>query len=85
MDPGREAETVEAVVAGHYGGGVRESELWRRLTEVLGEDYVRSWATQQAVPGLDSRTVSEALADGVAAKEVWRACWSALDLPDSLR
>lgn len=76
---------VERVAGAHYGVGMRESELWRRLTEVLGEDYVRTWAVQQAVPGLDSRTVSEALADGVGAKEVWRACWSALELPDSLR
>ena len=42
-----------------------ETQLWTRLAEALGDDYCRIWAAQQAVPGLDSRTVQEALADGV--------------------
>ena len=47
-----------------------ETQLWTRLAEALGDDYCRIWAAQQAVPGLDSRTVQEALADGVDAKTV---------------
>ena len=62
-----------------------ETQLWTRLAEALGDDSCRIWAAQQAVPGLDSRTVQEALADGVDAKTIWRACWKALELPDSLR
>ena len=62
-----------------------ETQLWTRQAEALGDAYCRIWAAQQAVPGLDSRTVQEALADGVDAKTIWRACWKALELPDSLR
>ncbi|WP_130865325.1 DUF3046 domain-containing protein [Acidipropionibacterium timonense] len=62
-----------------------ESELWRRLEDVLGAGYVRAWAGQQAIPGLDSRTVLEALDDGVDARTVWRACWAFLELPESAR
>ena len=62
-----------------------ETQLWTRLAEALGDDYCRIWAAQQTVPGLDSRTVQEALADGVDAKTIWRACWKALERPDALR
>ena len=62
-----------------------ETQLWTRLAEALGDDYCRIWAAQQAVPGLDSRTVQEALADGGDAKTSWRGRWKALELPDSLR
>lgn len=62
-----------------------ETELWRRLVEALGEAYARIWAAQQAVSGLGSRTVRESLDDGVDSKTIWRACWEALELPDSLR
>jgi len=68
-----------------YSGLVRESELWRRLTEVLGDGYVRSWAGSQAIPELGSRTVLEALEQGESPKTIWRACWTLLELPDSLR
>ena len=56
-----------------------QTQLWTRLAEALGDDYCRIWAAQQAVPGLDSRTVQEALADGVDAKTIWRACWETLE------
>ncbi|AXE38969.1 DUF3046 domain-containing protein [Acidipropionibacterium virtanenii] len=64
---------------------MRESELWRRLEIVLGPDYVRSWAGSQVMAELGGRTVIEALADGIEAKTVWRACWAVLELPESQR
>ncbi len=64
---------------------MRESELWRRLEAELGADYVRSWASSQAMAELDGRTVQEALADGVEIKAIWRACWSFLELPAQKR
>ena len=62
-----------------------QTQLWTRLAEALGDGYCRIWAAQQAVPGLASRTVQEALADGVDVKTIWRACWETLELSDSLR
>ena len=59
-----------------------ETQLWTRLAEALGDDYCRIWAAQQAVPGLDSRTVQEALADGVDAKTIWRT-WGDGACPDA--
>ncbi|MVA75659.1 DUF3046 domain-containing protein [Auraticoccus sp. F435] len=60
---------------------MREAELWERLDQHLGKGYARVWAAQHALAGLDSRTVEEALADGVPCKTVWRAVWEALELP----
>lgn len=60
---------------------VREAELWARLNRHLGADYARVWAGMQALGELDSRTVLEALADGIDAKSIWRACWVELELP----
>ncbi len=64
---------------------MREVELWARLTEALGEDYARSWAATVAIPELGSRTVAEALQAGVPCKQVWRAAWAQLELPEALR
>lgn len=60
---------------------MRESELWSRLKDHLGEAYYLSWAEQQSLPGLDSMTVREALAAGIPCKTIWRAAWLALELP----
>lgn len=64
---------------------MREAELWDRLTRHLGAGYVRVWAGQHALGSLGSRTVEEALADGVPSKTIWRAAWESLDLPFSER
>jgi len=64
---------------------VRETELWRRLDSHVGAGYAKSWAAQVALTALDSRTVLEALADGVPTRAVWDAVWVALELPDSER
>ncbi|GAB3713644.1 DUF3046 domain-containing protein [Mariniluteicoccus flavus] len=62
-----------------------ETELWRRLRTHLGEAYAGVWAEQVTLADLATRTVVEALADGVPAKAVWRAVRVQLELPASER
>lgn len=64
---------------------MRHTELWARLEAVLGTDYYRHWAGHQVLASLDGRTVDEALAAGLSAKQVWAAVREALDLPASQR
>ncbi|MDO5083122.1 DUF3046 domain-containing protein [Arachnia propionica] len=64
---------------------MREAELRSRLDAVLGPDYAPSWAATVALQGLDSRSVEEALRAGVPCKEIWRAVWVELELPDRMR
>lgn len=51
----------------------------------LGDVYARSWADDQVLRELDDRTPAQALRDGEPPKTVWRAVWSALELPVSDR
>ncbi len=55
------------------------------MTRHLGADYAHVWADQTVLGELDDRTTSEALADGVPFKAVWRAVWAFLELPDAER
>nr|NLI51211.1 DUF3046 domain-containing protein [Propionibacterium sp.] len=64
---------------------MRETELRRRLVKHLGAAYASAWAAQTTLGELGSRTVEEAIADGVDFARIWRAVWSALDLPESER
>jgi len=64
---------------------MRLTEFWARMDHHLGPAYARTWAETQVVQELDGRTVIEALADGEAAKVVWRAVWAHLNLPPSER
>ena len=62
---------------------MKETELWQRLEAQLGRGYAQVWAAEHHVAG--PRTVrrsGEALRDGTAAKQVWRAVWRELELPD---
>lgn len=63
---------------------MRYTEFRDRLTEVLGPraDY---WCEHTALTTLGSRTVNEALAAGVGARELWEAVATALDLPPQQR
>lgn len=65
--------------------GVREAELWSRLAEVLPEGYSRVWADQVVLSDLNGLTVSEALAEGMPCKTIWRAVWRHLELPQIQR
>lgn len=51
----------------------------------FGDAYADSLAKDYVIEGLGSRTVNQALADGVGAKEVWRAVCDAFDLPATAR
>ena len=64
---------------------MRHTELWARLEEALGPAYAQTWASDQVIGLLGSRTVVEALDDGVPPKEVWREVWRVLELPPSQR
>ncbi|MFF0268829.1 DUF3046 domain-containing protein [Kribbella sp. NPDC004536] len=64
---------------------MRLTEFWARMEHHLGPAYARTWAETQVVQELNGRTVDEALADGEAAKVVWRAVWAHLNLPPSER
>lgn len=60
---------------------MRHTEFWARMEHALGEGYARTWASYQVLAELEGRTVDEALAAGEDPKAVWRAVWSALELP----
>lgn len=60
---------------------MRHTEFWERMEAALGPAYARSWASLQVIGELGGRTVDEALAAGIAPKQVWRAVWAVLELP----
>ena len=60
---------------------MKETELWARLERHLGAGYYRVWAAEQNLADLGGRTVDQALRAGVPSKDVWRAAWTALELP----
>ncbi len=60
---------------------MKETELWQRLEAALGSGYYRVWAAEFNLAELGNRTVRQALADGLPSKTIWRAVWSALELP----
>jgi hypothetical protein len=64
---------------------VRLTEFWRRMDEQFGSAYARSWAADTVLTELSGRTVVQALEQGEAAKDVWRAVVAHLDLPATLR
>lgn len=64
-----------------YRGGVRLTEFWRRMEARFGVGYAESYAADQSLPQLGSRTVREALAAGEDTKVVWRAVCDATSAP----
>ncbi len=65
--------------------GMRLSHFWNRMYEQFGETYAESLARDYVIDALGSRTVQQALADGIGAKEVWRAVCDTFDLPSTVR
>ncbi|WP_104106724.1 DUF3046 domain-containing protein [Nocardioides sp. 616] len=63
---------------------MRHTELRARLEAVLGRE-ASSWSELFVITELGSRTVDEALEDGVPPKQVWAAVWRVLELPESAR
>jgi hypothetical protein len=64
---------------------MREVQLWQRLEQALGVSYAHAWAEHVVMSDIGGRTVVEALAAGVPCKQIWRAAWAQLELPDSDR
>ncbi|WP_133741757.1 DUF3046 domain-containing protein [Actinorugispora endophytica] len=64
---------------------MRLSQFWQRMNEQFGEAYADSLARDHVIEELGSRTVRQALDDGVAAKEVWRAVCESFGLPAAAR
>lgn len=64
---------------------MRHTEFWARMADALGPGYARAWADQFVMSELGGRTASEALAAGVAPKQVWAAVWQVLELPTTER
>ena len=64
---------------------MKETELWQRLEAQLGRGYAQVWAAGHHVADLNGQTVRDALHDGRAAKQIWRAVWRELELPDRER
>lgn len=64
---------------------MRLTVFWHNMNEQFGEVYAGSLAKDYVLEGLGSRTVEQALADGVGAKEVWRAVCEEFDLPAAAR
>ena len=64
---------------------MRNTEFWARMEKALGEQYATSWAELTVIGALGSRTVKEALAEGVEPKQVWAAVHEVLGLPESER
>lgn len=60
---------------------MRETELWERLTEVLGPVLVRAWAESVVIAELGQRTVADAIAAGLPFKQIWRSAAHVLEVP----
>ncbi|MDP9395493.1 MAG: DUF3046 domain-containing protein [Actinomycetota bacterium] len=63
---------------------MRLTEFWRRMDEHFGAQS-RAFARDRVLNELGSRTVEEALAQGDAAKDVWRAVCVEADIPPRKR
>jgi len=64
---------------------VRLTAFWERMRAQFGDAYAESVAKDQVLAALGSRTVSQALADGIDAKTVWRAVCETFDVPEPRR
>jgi hypothetical protein len=63
---------------------MRLTDFWERMAEVFGP-HAESLAEFHVLSELGGRTVNQALADGVATREVWRGVCEGLEVPARLR
>ena len=68
-----------------YSGAVRLTVFWDKMRGQFGDSYAVSVAKDYVLAGLGSRTVDQALADGVDPKAVWRAVCEAFEIPEKSR
>jgi hypothetical protein len=64
---------------------VRLTVFWDKMRGQFGDPYAASVAKDYVLAGLGSRTVDQALADGVDPKAVWRAVCEAFEIPEKSR
>ncbi|GAA4582017.1 DUF3046 domain-containing protein [Planotetraspora phitsanulokensis] len=64
---------------------MRLTDFWNRMHRHFGEVYAESWAKDYVISGLGGRTVEQALAEGVSAKQVWHAVCQVVDVDSRLR
>ena len=73
---------------GSHNRPMRLSEFWKRMHEYFaryGPGYAEMFARDHVMAELDNRTVDQALAAGMPAKDVWRAVCASQDVPARLR
>lgn len=64
---------------------MRLTEFWNRMNGHFGAPYAESWAKDYVIAPLGGRTVEQALADGIGAKQVWRAVCQVVEVDPKLR
>jgi len=64
---------------------VRLTVFWDKMRTQFGEAYATSVAKDYVLAGLGSRTVDQALAEGIEPKAVWRAVCEAFEIPERAR
>lgn len=64
---------------------MRLTEFWARMNALLGPAYVDSFARDHVMSELGGRTVHQALADGIPAKDVWQVVCVVRGVPSSKR
>lgn len=64
---------------------MRLTEFWNRMHRQFGDGYAESWAKDYVIAELGGRTVEQALAEGVAAKQVWQAVCQVTEVDSRLR
>ncbi|MDE0573361.1 DUF3046 domain-containing protein [Demequina sp. B12] len=60
---------------------MRLSEFWSLADAVFGPGYSRTLARELALDAAGSMTCEQALAGGVAARDVWHALCDQMDVP----
>ena len=68
-----------------YPGAVRLTVFWDKMRAQFGDAYAASVASDHALGDLGSRTVDQALAEGIEPKTVWHAVCEAFQIPERSR
>jgi hypothetical protein len=64
---------------------VRLTVFWDKMRAQFGDAYAASVARDHALSDLGSRTVDQALAEGIEPKTVWHAVCEAFQIPERSR
>ncbi|MBT2378983.1 hypothetical protein AMK21_27965 [Streptomyces sp. CB00316] len=64
---------------------MRLTIFWERMADHFGAVYADSFARDHVMAELGGRTVHQALDTGWAAKDVWRAVCTSMDVPAEKR